>query len=228
MSKPSPPRRWPWIVAALCVVLAFLSTMVSFGPPLDGRPEGTLEDVAALHERSDLNVMFILIDTLRADRLGTYGYERDTSPTLDRLAASGVRFDRHLSQSSWTKASMASLWMGLNPKRTGITRFDDTIPEQAVTAAELFREAGFLTAGVYRNGWVAPTFGFDQGFEVYMRPASRQLAPAVRAANPTLSARGTDEDVVGAAIEFLRVHGQKRWFLYLHLIDVHGYTYDES
>jgi arylsulfatase A-like enzyme len=230
MSKPLLDRRWPWVVAALLIVVAFLSTFVhiSFGPKIDGRPEGSLDDVAALRDRKDLNVLFILIDTLRADRLGAYGYERDTSPTLDRLASTGVRFGRHLSQSSWTKASMASLWLSRYPARTGVTRFDDLIPDQAVTAAELFHRAGFLTAGIYRNGWVAPTFGFEQGFDVYMRPASRALPARMKATNPTLAERGTDEDAIGAAIEFLRIHGHKRWFLYVHLMDVHEYTYDTS
>ena len=86
------------------------------------RPLGDATDIEELHERSDLNLLFILIDTLRADRLGAYGYERDTSPTIDALAADGVRFAQQLSQSSWTKCSMASLWTGLYPARTGVTR----------------------------------------------------------------------------------------------------------
>ena len=230
MSKPLLDRRWPWVVAAVLILVAFLSMFVhiSFGPKIDGRPMGSLDDVPKLRDRQDVNVLFILIDMLRADRLSAYGYQRDTSPTLSRLASSGVRFAKHLSQSSWTKASMASLWLSRYPARTGITRFDDLIPDQAVTAAEIFHEAGFLTAGIYRNGWVAPTFGFEQGFDVYMRPASRRLPPQIKASNPTLAERGTDEDAVSAAIEFLRVNGHKRWFLYVHLMDVHEYTYDTS
>ncbi|MBW2291551.1 MAG: sulfatase-like hydrolase/transferase, partial [Deltaproteobacteria bacterium] len=102
----------------------------------DSRPVGSIEDVAKLRERDDLNVLFILIDTLRSDRLGSYGYSRDTSPFLDRLANTGVRFGRHLSQSSWTKASMTSLWSSVYPWRTGVTRFDHIIPEDAELAAE--------------------------------------------------------------------------------------------
>jgi arylsulfatase A-like enzyme len=223
-------QRWPWLVAAGAIVVAFLSTFVEIQLPgdWDRRPRGSAEDIAKLRDRGDLNVLFILVDTLRAERLGSYGYERDTSPVLDRLAHSGVRFARHLAQSSWTKSSMASLWTGLYPARTGITRFDDVLPDAARMAAELLREAGFQTIGLYRNGWVAPTFGFDQGFEVYQRPASRPLPPKVRRENPTLRERGTDEGVVEAAVEFLRVGGQQRWFLYLHLMDLHEYVYDEE
>jgi arylsulfatase len=195
---------------------------------MDGRPVGSADDIARLRERTDLNVLFVLIDTLRADRLSSYGYHRETSPELDRHASTGVRFTRHLAQSSWTKCSMASLWTGMYPARNGITRYDDVIPGEARLPAETLKEAGFQTVGLYRNGWVAPTFGFDQGFDVYTRPVARPPPPSVRLENPTISARGTDEDAIAAAIEFLRVNGDERWFLYLHLMDVHEYLYDEG
>jgi arylsulfatase A-like enzyme len=137
-----------------------------------------------------------------------------------------VRFERHLAQSSWTKASMASLWTGLYPQRTGITRYDDVLPEAARMPAEILREAGFETVGLFRNGWVAPTFGFDQGFEVYLRPRPAPLPPNVRRENPTITDRTTDAGVIEAAGEFLRVSGGQRWFLYLHLMDLHEYIYD--
>ncbi len=222
-------QRWPWLVAAgVWGVAFFLSTFVEIRLPgdWDRRPPGSAEDVAKLRDRGDLNVLFILVDTLRAERLGSYGYERDTSPVLDRLARSGVRFARHLAQSTWTKSSMVSLWTGLYSARTGVTRYDDVIPEAAQMAAELLREAGFRTVGLWRNGWVSPTFGFDQGFEVYQRPLAMPLPPNLRRENPTLSDRGTDQSLIEVAVEFLRVSGQQRWFLYLHLMDLHEYIYD--
>ena len=198
MSKPFLDRRWPWVVATFVVVLGFLSTVleVRFGTDVDQRPIGSAGDIERLAEREDLNVLFILIDTLRADHLGSYGYERDTSPELDRLAAGGVRFDRHMSQSSWTKSSMASLWTGLYPARTGITRYDHIVPDQAEMPAETFQQAGFRTVGLYRNGWVAPTFGFGQGFDVYIRPASGAVRRSIRVENQTLVSKSTDEDAV--------------------------------
>jgi len=220
-------KRWPWLVAAAALItMGFASFFHARVGGTDRRPVGSPDDIAQLAERSDVNLMFILIDTLRADRLGSYGYERDTSPALDRLAADGVRFSRHLSQSSWTKCSMASLWTGLYPVRAGITRFDQIIPAEAQMPAEILRDAGVRTAGIYRNGWVAPTFGFEQGFEVYTRPAARPPSREMRVSNPTITARGTDEDVVAATLEFLRIHGDERWFVYLHLMDVHEYLYD--
>lgn len=223
-------KNWPWLAAAGLIVLWLLSTSVKYDPPIgDPRPLGGEADILQLAEREDLNVLFVLIDTLRADRLGSYGYERDTSPAMDAFASTGVRFGRHLAQSSWTKCSMASLWTGLYPTRTGVTRYDHVVPEAAVMPAERLRDAGYHTIGLWRNGWVAPTFGFEQGFDVYTRPARRKLNPAVRAANPTIGDLSTDEDTVAAAIEFLRVSGHdKRWFLYLHLMDIHEFLYDEE
>jgi arylsulfatase A-like enzyme len=227
MSEPLLQKRWPWVVGALAIALAY--AVLSFEPALhDPRPPGSASDIEALAERDDLNVLFILIDTLRSDRLSGYGYERETSPTLDALAKRGARFHRHLAQSSWTKASMASLWTGLEPTRVGITRFDQVLPDQAVLPAEIFRDAGFRTAALYRNGWVSPYFGFSQGFEVYQKPIGKAPTPEVRRENPTIQDDRTDEDAINGAIEFLRVWGRERWFLYLHLMDVHEYVYDEE
>ena len=222
-------QRWPWLLAAGAIVLAFLSTLFEIRTvELEPRPLGSVEDIASLRERSDTNLLFILIDTLRADHLGSYGYARDTSPALDGLAANGVRFGRQLAQSSWTKASMASLWTARYPAGTGVTRYDHVIPDEARLPAEILKEAGFATAGIFRNGWVASTFGFQQGFEVYTRPVPGPMAPRLRIKNPTIKQRGTDEDGIGSALEFLRIHGDERWFLYLHLMDVHEYLYDEE
>ena len=193
-------------------------------------PAGTAQDIENLANRDDINVLFILVDTLRADRMSAYGYERATTPVLDNLSHFGIRFDRHLAQSSWTKASMASLWTSFYPTRTGIVEFDDIVPEAAVFPAEVFAEQGFRTIGLYRNGWVAPVFGFGQGFEVYKKPDMSRSARPDQLTNPTTHHRGSDEEIIKAAREFLRVEGSadERWFLYLHLMDIHEYTYDEA
>ncbi len=87
---------WFYAFAAGALIVGFLATQVEIGG--DPRPQGDHTDIAKLHERDDVNLLFILIDTLRADRLGAYGYSRDTSPVIDALAATGVRFAQQLSQ----------------------------------------------------------------------------------------------------------------------------------
>lgn len=211
---------------AVLMVATYLLCSVRSGPP--ERPLGSAADFRSMAARDDLNVLFIVIDTLRADRLGAYGYERDTTPTLDQLAKTGVRFANHLSQSSWTKCSMASLWTGLYPNRTKVLRYSDALSPEARMPAELLREKGYWTAAIWRNGWVAPVFGFDQGFEDYHNPAPARVPPSIRRKNPAIKIGGTDLDVLDSALEFLRNYTDMRWFLYLHLMDVHQYVYDEE
>jgi choline-sulfatase len=222
-------QRWPWITAATVVLVLWASTFVDLHlGDRDTRAVGGRDEIDRLSDRPETNLVFILIDTLRADHLSAYGYERETSPALDLLASRGVRFADHLSQSSWTKSSMASLWTGLLPARTGILRFEDVLSADARMPAEILREAGFRTTAIYRNGWVAPYFGFDQGFDFYERPGPRPVPPSTRIANPTIQKTATDIDTIDAAIAFLEAFGRDRFFIYLHLMDVHEYVYDDA
>jgi arylsulfatase A-like enzyme len=214
------------VLLAVGIVAFFLAQSIQIGT--DPRPLGSSDDIAGVGNRPDLNLLFILVDTLRADRLSSYGYERETSPNIDALAASGVRFAQQMSQSSWTKCSMASLWTALYPARTGVLRSPQAIPEAARMPAEILRDAGYRTFGIWRNGWVAPTFGFAQGFELYQSPQASPIPASVRRENPTAGVAGTDQDQVRSALQFFRTHGDERWFLYLHLMDVHQYVYDEQ
>ena len=102
---------WPWLIAAAVVAaIAVERAVVRPKALVDPRPVGGAAEIRALSQRGDVNVLFVLIDTLRADRLRTYGAGRPTSPVLDLLASQGVRFAHQMSSSSWTKCSMASLW----------------------------------------------------------------------------------------------------------------------
>jgi arylsulfatase A-like enzyme len=220
------PRTY-FVAAGLLLVAGVAS---QFEVNLPSRPKGGLAELEELRTRDDVNVVFILVDTLRADRLSAYGHERVTSPILDSVARTGVRFAHVQSQSSWTKASMASLWSGLYPRRIGVTRFDHSLSETATLPAEILRDAGFRTAGIYRNGWVDANFGFGQGFEIYLspRPSATPLRMERGAGPSAAQLQGSDVDATHAAREFLRSHGHERFFLYLHYMDVHQYLYAEE
>src|SRR5262249_17914250 len=215
-----------YALAALLLAAAIASQFRLHVPSRRVEPAETL---LALRGRRDLNVVFLLIDTLRADRLGVYGYGRPTSPVIDAAAAYGIVFDDVVSQSSWTKTSMASMWTGTHPIHNGILRYSHVIPEAAVMPAELFRDAGYRTVGLWRNGWVEANFGFAQGFESYVRPAiGRERMRVYRESRTPNPIAGTDEDLTISATGFLEKFGAQRFFLYLHYMDVHQYVYDES
>ena len=95
-----------WLYFAAAGLLLAVAVASQFHLQIPSRPKGSIADIAALSERDDLNVIFLLVDTLRADRLGIYGYERDTSRFIDDLGGHGIVFKHAIAQSSWTKSSL--------------------------------------------------------------------------------------------------------------------------
>ncbi len=217
----------PWLYFGLAALVLVVAVVSQFRIDLPSRPVGSVADLDRLKERDDVNVVFILIDTLRADHLSCYGSERETTPVIDFLAKTGVRFAHVQAQSSWTKVSMASLWTGSYPRRVGIHRFQDALSQEATLPAEIFKAAGFRTAGIVRNGWLANNFGFAQGYDLYVQPRPSATPAKFERRNPSAHAlQGTDWDATESAVEFIRSHKHERFFLYVHYMDVHQYLYD--
>jgi len=208
------------------LIMVGLGRMIVVRTP--DRPMGTLKDIEGLANRDDLNIVFVVIDTLRSDRLSTYGYDRHTSPTFDGLARSGILFRDVVAHSTWTKTSMASIWTATHPSTHRVTRYPHNLPDAVKTPAEMLQEAGFRTIGIWRNGWVAPNFGFGQGFDLYYRPERTPDEARIQRNPSAYALPGTDMDLTQAAMEFLRRTGGERFFLYLHYMDVHQYVYDDS
>ncbi|MGE0639766.1 MAG: sulfatase [Thermoanaerobaculia bacterium] len=109
----------------------------------------------------------IVVDTLRQDHLGAYGYSRPVSPVLDDLAARGVRADG-LAPAPWTRPSMATVMTGLHPLRHQVAASTDRIPAAIPTLAERLRSRGFTTFGISTNGHVSEAWGFARGFETFL------------------------------------------------------------
>jgi len=125
------------------------------------------------------NLVVYLIDTLRADHLGCYGYPRPTSPEIDRFAAEGVRAADGRAQSSWTKPGVASVLSGLHPSQHGAQQRAERIPESVALVSERLAAAGYQTALFTTNANVTKRFGFDQGWEEF-RYLSRQIGRGKR------------------------------------------------
>ncbi len=161
-------------IARLCAALLSCWFAVSCGPaevetnPSDPGAESEL--VGILSADKPRHVLLIVIDTLRADHLGCYGYWRDTSPHMDALAAGGVRFNRAIAQSSWTSPSMITMMVG---QRLSARRL--AIPEDKPTLAELFRDSGFRTGAFVANPLLNEENGFHRGFDHWHLDSQRAL-----------------------------------------------------
>jgi len=110
------------------------------------------------------NVLLICVDTLRPDHLGYAGYTRQTSPTIDAIAAEGVRFKTCYSVSGWTLPSMATIMTGAYPKDHGATDFHWSIAPQLPTLAGTLRKAGYDTRAYVSHVILKPIYGFGDGF----------------------------------------------------------------
>ena len=113
-------------------------------------------------------VVLIVVDTLRADHLGSYDYARDTSPTLDRFAQQGVLFRDVTVQWPKTWASMASLMTGRFPRTTGLRLEPRVLPESLLMLSEVFADAGYETAAIVANFNVGRSTGFQHGFDHFV------------------------------------------------------------
>jgi len=185
--------------------------------------------IAAAQEpraRRPPNVIVFLVDTLRADRLGCYGHDGPTSPNLDAFARDAILFDDAVAESSWTRASVASLFTGLPARVHGVNGRADALPEQAVTVTELLHEAGYETVGFVANGNVAPVYGFDRGFDLFELLAGTIVPAPDGSVPPGLADRGEaprSDKVNRRALGWLDQRRDPRpFFLYLHTADPHS------
>jgi len=163
-------------------------------------------------------VVLVTIDTLRADRLGSYGDLGAHTPVLDEVAAGGIRFEHAIAPTPLTLPSHASLMTGLQPPHHGVRHnsvfsLDDEIP----VLAEQMRSAGYATAAFVGAFVLDARFGLDRGFEVYDDAMGERRASD----SPTAFAERRGDEVVDAALDWL-ARAPDRFFLWVHLYDPHA------
>ncbi|MBP9144616.1 MAG: sulfatase-like hydrolase/transferase [Thermoanaerobaculia bacterium] len=172
---------------------AWSSPLLSVGSSAGGQNSGTVGGVGGGSGAKRPNIVWISLDTLRADHLGTYGYERPTSPNLDAFAARSLRFDWAISQAPWTRPSHRSMLTGVYPASRG--GLDSPM------IGEVLYRAGYQTFAVTGGGQVDSTLGFDRGFEIY-RVDDWIHQPS-------------------RIVEWVRSRSERPYFLFLHCYETH-------
>ncbi|MBI3661466.1 MAG: sulfatase [Acidobacteria bacterium] len=217
----------PWIVAASFAAWAGVegglayeerSAEAALGPARAGAP----------------NVLVIVVDTLRADHLGCYGYARSTSPNIDRLAREGVLFEEAYATSSWTLPSHASILTGLYPSEHGALKFP--LDKRHRTLPEALRERGYRTAAFSANTVLfTQAYGFGRGFirfEDYFQNAADMFARtylgrlirkhiARHLGYEDLPGRKRAADINRSLLRWIDRNPAKPFFAFLNYFDVH-------
>jgi arylsulfatase A-like enzyme len=210
--KPNPSLR-PLLLAGFAIAATLLAGC--------GRSESKGPASAAalppLPERP--NLLLVTVDTLRADHLSSWGYARETSPAIDRLAAAGVRFDQAQVQWPKTGPSFASMHTATYGKDNDIVRqIGIPLPCSFRLLAEELSALGYRTGAVVANGAVGKEFFFDQGFEEYLETWQLVEAGAAPDSDPNRAERVTD-----LALGLLdRFQGEKPFFVWVHYLDPHA------
>jgi arylsulfatase A-like enzyme len=166
-------------------------------------------------------VFLITVDTLRADHMSLYGYPRATTPSLQKLAASGVTFDRAITQWPKTGSSFAAMFTGLYPHTTGLThKAALRVPATYLTLPKFFKEQGYQTVGVVSNAVLAASLGWSSGFDEFKETWGGGEFPDDPKLFRPLAAAPRVNALVGP---LLQKHAKdERLFMWIHYSDPHA------
>jgi arylsulfatase A-like enzyme len=186
------------------------------------------------------NILVIVVDTLRADHLSSYGYRRATSPNLDRLAQQGVLFENAFSESSWTAPSHATILTGRHPREHKV-EWNSGLDDRYPTIPEVLRRHGYRTAAFTGNSdWFSRRVGFGRGFmhfedyfysgtDMFVRTVvGRMLAERSFIGRVGVSVkpryhkeRRRAPIINSAAVRWVRGEADRPFFLFVNYYDVH-------
>jgi len=157
--------------------------------------------------RMDLpNIILISLDTLRADHLHCYGYEKEISPAIDAMAAGGVLFEKAYAQSAWTLPSHVSMFTSLYPSSHGVTTRKRKIPENMNLLSEILKTRDYRTASFNGSLFVSAKFGFDKGFDLYEEIPIR---------------KGDVATICNRMLSWIEENHQDPFFIFFHTYEIH-------
>lgn len=230
-TSPRTAARAPALVVASLIIAITGCTKKPAGEPASDRSESV--DSGPRVSSGKTHVILLIIDTLRADKMGAYGFDKPASPELDRFAKEGVRFDRAIAQCSWTRPSIGSMLTGVYPRTLGLYEEENQrLGHNFQTLAELFKKNGYTTIGVTANPNINAVFGFDQGFDDYID--SQRIWPWMNG-DPSSEGGGKQQKttypgqlmpatgVFKRAFELVEKHPTGPYFVQINIMEMHGW-----
>ncbi|MFC1668731.1 sulfatase [Chlamydiota bacterium] len=119
--------------------------------------------------KSKPNIILLILDTARAQNFSCYGYSKETSINIDRISQEGILFENAISSSPWTLPAHASIFTGMYPSIHGCNETHTFLPKNVLTLPVFLKTLGYKTYGVSSNSWISNDFGFENGFDVFIR-----------------------------------------------------------
>ena len=162
------------------------------------------------------DILLYVVDTLRADHLGSYGYARNTSPRFDRFAEENALFLNTYTGASWTKPGAASILTGLLPKNHHVMTREEVLQDDLMILPEILQQNGYYTAGFVTNINLTRPFGFEQGYDLYKE------FPTNLPVTKTVMADVVNEEVFGFLDTYLAGEDRQPLFLLVWTMDPHG------
>ena len=158
-----------------------------------------------LHAPRYPNILLITVDALRPDHLGCYGYKKNTSPNIDKLAREGVMFTQAISQASWTWPSIHSLSTATYPSTHGVHFWDQNLLDSFSTLPQMLRKKGYSTGFISAHGSLSK---FNRGFDFFVDISSAKA-----------------DGITKKAILWIEKNKKNPFFLWLHYMDTHSKSY---
>ncbi|MBP8129284.1 MAG: sulfatase [Candidatus Hydrogenedentes bacterium] len=166
------------------------------------------------------HVILIILDALRADRVGCMGWVRDTTPCIDALASRGVLFERVYAAAPYTFSSTFSLLTGMYPFQHGASQLPQRPADALPRLPGVLREHGIVTGCISANRYVSPESGMSEGFDEFFD--GTEGLPEARIAGNEEALKGDPGKTTALAQDFLRRHAGERSFLYVHYRQPHA------
>lgn len=218
-----PRTRTAFLLAATALLLLSPLTVIADIPAAQRAP---VEQAAGT--RAVSKVILVVVDTLRADALGSYGGNGVTTPNLDAFAQDAVRFEHAISGGPWTVPGMGSIMTGLNVLTHDMTEFGSDLPDAAPSLAEHMSAAGYRTRGIGHNGNLSAKQGYHRGFDEFTWfPQLRFLPNSVGAATlaqlfpDAICQEPTTTQLVEWASAWAGENRTEDLFMWLHIYDPH-------
>ena len=221
--------RHPYLHAGLAALLLVALVGVSFVPSLLYPVVRPAHGEQVFHPEARPNIVFVVLDTCRADHFSAYGYPRPTTPRFDALARDSVMFREAISASPWTLPSHATLFTGLYPRAHGATSDHFQLDPPFFTLAEFLRACGYYTFGLSANPMVGRVPNLDQGFDRFEEVWRNQGRDALSLVKVFNRIRGRFADKGARQINRMTADWLSRrnpadppFFLFINYLEAHG------